>query len=343
MGMFAQASINDAATVLPVATTRANANAKTAGKAAPKPLQEAKNRLDSARDELATTKKLSRQMRYQANNSKANSRTARRDLGNIARGVYANGSVELLGFASVFDAKNPSEAIRRAAVAQQVVDHQTQEWKQSVKALNNVTKIREQARTLLRGATVQYDAALATVRSIKNRDVFAEIATGGGGQNGSQGLAAKCARAQVVVSLCAKPRWTENNLTLDAVIVSRTVNVKWPQIREVGGWRPYDAFPDHPSGRATDIMMPDSGSTPADVKLGNEIAQYFQAHAAEYGLYYMIWRQRMWKATDPIGQWTSMGDRGSPTANHMDHVHVSLTNGHSGTAFAEALGEAATQ
>ena len=35
-----------------------------------------------------------------------------------------------------------------------------------------------------------------------------------------------------------------------------------------------------------------------------------------------------------------MSDRGSPTGNHMDHVHVSVTNGHSGTAFAEALSRA---
>ena len=79
--------------------------------------------------------------------------------------------------------------------------------------------------------------------------------------------------------------------------------------------------------------MPNGGSTAGDVKLGNEIAEYFQKHAADYGIYYMIWRQRIWKASDPVGQWTGMSDRGSPTANHMDHVHISVTDGTSGSGF----------
>ena len=36
---------------------------------------------------------------------------------------------------------------------------------------------------------------------------------------------------------------------------------------------------------------------------------------------YVIWRQRYW---EPGGSWEPMEDRGSPTANHMDHVHVTV-------------------
>ena len=35
---------------------------------------------------------------------------------------------------------------------------------------------------------------------------------------------------------------------------------------------------------------------------------------------YIIWQQRM--LSSPGGSWKTMEDRGSATANHMDHVHV---------------------
>jgi hypothetical protein len=35
---------------------------------------------------------------------------------------------------------------------------------------------------------------------------------------------------------------------------------------------------------------------------------------------YIIWQQRM--LSSPGGSWKGIEDRGSPTANHMDHPHV---------------------
>lgn len=156
---------------------------------------------------------------------------------------------------------------------------------------------------------------------------------------GAAKLARLCSEAGVVVDVCEPVRWTEAHLQFDTVMISRTVNVLFPDIKEVGGWRPSDPYPDHPSGRAADIMMP-NGGTGGDVRLGNEIAKYFQKHAKEYGIYYMLWRQQMWKTGDPVGDWTSVSDRGDPTSNHMDHVHISVTNGSDGTAWRELLKEA---
>jgi hypothetical protein len=38
------------------------------------------------------------------------------------------------------------------------------------------------------------------------------------------------------------------------------------------------------------------------------------------GVEYVIWEQRI--LTSPTGAWKAMADRGSATANHMDHPHV---------------------
>jgi hypothetical protein len=58
----------------------------------------------------------------------------------------------------------------------------------------------------------------------------------------------------------------------------------------------------------------------SDTAIGNAIVQYTIAHRAELGVEYTLHHQRVLQF--PTGAWTAMADRGSPTANHMDHVHV---------------------
>lgn len=105
----------------------------------------------------------------------------------------------------------------------------------------------------------------------------------------------------------------ENGLTSNAVLVYRSVCHAFPQITTYGGW---DAHGEHASGRALDIMT-------SDPSLGSAIAEYLRAHAAELNLYDVIWAQRIWTPVRASEGWRYMSDRGSATANHYDHVHVS--------------------
>ena len=106
----------------------------------------------------------------------------------------------------------------------------------------------------------------------------------------------------------------ENGLTARAVYVYRSVCHAFPQVTQYGGW---DAHGEHSSGKALDIMT-------SDVQLGNAIAAFLQAHAAELDIFDVIWRQRIWTSERAGDGWRSMPDRGSATANHYDHVHVSV-------------------
>jgi hypothetical protein len=83
----------------------------------------------------------------------------------------------------------------------------------------------------------------------------------------------------------------------------------------LGGTRASATDPDgHPSGKALDYMVMSNGA------LGDAIVAYHIAHWDELGVEYLIYRQRM--LSSPGGSWKAMENRGSPTANHMDHVHV---------------------
>ena len=124
---------------------------------------------------------------------------------------------------------------------------------------------------------------------------------------------AVAAPAGLSMAPCPDPG-VESGLTANAVYVYRSVCHAFPQITSYGGW---DNHGEHASGRALDIMT-------SDVALGTAIAEFLQAHAAELHLYDILWRQHIWTPVRAGEGWRSMPSRGSTTANHYDHVHVSV-------------------
>ncbi len=119
----------------------------------------------------------------------------------------------------------------------------------------------------------------------------------------------------------------EFNMQPAALRGGRCAAAIWPQIPVIGGYRP-DALPDHPSGRALDLMLPEGCSTePKNAKLGDAIAIFFMQNAGKLDVQYIIWNQKIWIAGSeaiPPTEWRGMSSRGSCTANHVDHVHVSF-------------------
>jgi hypothetical protein len=55
---------------------------------------------------------------------------------------------------------------------------------------------------------------------------------------------------------------------------------------------------------------------------GYEVRDFVRAHYAELGVSYIIYSQHIWSVERGGEGWRSMSDRGSTTANHYDHVHV---------------------
>jgi hypothetical protein len=76
---------------------------------------------------------------------------------------------------------------------------------------------------------------------------------------------------------------------------------------------------DHPWGKALDAMIPNYRS-PAGITMGNQIAQHFVQNPNQFGTKYVIWRGMINSGKG----WRQMEDRGSDTANHLDHPHISF-------------------
>ncbi|WP_133054145.1 hypothetical protein [Mycobacteroides saopaulense] len=116
-------------------------------------------------------------------------------------------------------------------------------------------------------------------------------------------------------SLESLNKGSEYHLKPNAANIARVVANLFPDVPKIGGWRPPDPpYNEHVSGRATDIM------TYENMQLGQKIADYLVANSQCFSIQWVIFNQKIWNAS--TGKWSPMDDRGSPTANHMDHVHV---------------------
>lgn len=114
---------------------------------------------------------------------------------------------------------------------------------------------------------------------------------------------------------CPSGSSVEQGLTQDAIAVHRAICHRWPQVDSFGGTRASSDY--HGTGQAIDAMI-------SDPQVGREIANWVRAHASELGVSEVIHAQRIWTVQRSGEGWRPMEDRGSATANHYDHVHVSV-------------------
>lgn len=116
---------------------------------------------------------------------------------------------------------------------------------------------------------------------------------------------------------CTNGSTVPTTVSADIVALHRAVCIQFPEVYSYGTYR--ETCPitcDHHDGKAVDIMV--SGEE------GWLIAQYLTSTAALYDINYLIYEQQIWETDRPY--WRPMDDRGSITANHFDHVHVSVNS-----------------
>ncbi|MFK4083593.1 SH3 domain-containing protein [Kribbella sp. NPDC020789] len=132
----------------------------------------------------------------------------------------------------------------------------------------------------------------------------------------------KAATGGISQAACKSGSSVESGVTQDVIRVHRAICNLFPNITSYGGLRSGDSGSEHSSGRALDIMV--SGSE------GQEVADYLHANYKKLGISQLIWQQHIWTVQRSSEGWRAMEDRGGTTANHYDHVHVSVY-GNSGT------------
>ncbi len=110
---------------------------------------------------------------------------------------------------------------------------------------------------------------------------------------------------------CTNGSSVPSGVSPNIVKVHEAVCANFPEITSYGTFR---SDGEHSQGIAVDIMV--SGDR------GWQVAEFVREHYSELGVSYLIYSQRIWSVQRAGEGWRAMEDRGSTTANHYDHVHV---------------------
>jgi hypothetical protein len=137
----------------------------------------------------------------------------------------------------------------------------------------------------------------------------------GGGGSGGGGSGGSSSGGGISTAPCPGGSSVESGLTQDAIRVHRALCARYPQISSFGGRRASSGF--HGTGQAVDVMISNSS-------VGWDIANWTRANASKLGVSEVIYSQKIWTVQRSSDGWRPMSDRGSATANHYDHVHVSV-------------------
>ena len=136
--------------------------------------------------------------------------------------------------------------------------------------------------------------------------------SGSGSGSGSGGSGSGGSSSGTCSSSSAKS--IESGLTSKTISVLHTVCATFPDVKSYGGYRNESGY--HGQGRAIDVMI--SGDR------AWEIAKWLRENAKSLGVIEVIHAQKIWTTQRASEGWRSMSDRGSATANHYDHVHISV-------------------
>ncbi|MFI0449828.1 coiled-coil domain-containing protein [Actinomadura sp. 6N118] len=234
--------------------------------------------------------------------------TARADLSRFAASSYMNGRFETIPMVTSGD---PSAAIRDMTVVEHLSRNTVRRLESLESLASQATRSQQAARAKLADVRKEIDELEGQRERVKKLLVKykPEVPTTPGRPDG----------APKTKSPLIGPSMTSRMRTLMLAIDSR-----FGPFPAIGCSRPGDPQ-DHGSGRACDFMESTGGQMPSSGARahGDAVAQFVISNASRYGVKYVIWRQRIYDMRGG-GGWKSMSDRGSVTANHYDHNHVSV-------------------
>ncbi len=209
----------------------------------------------------------------------------------LAGAVYMGGGAD--DFSAILTAASPRSLIDELSI-QRVMHTTMSEQLQGLRRVEQEAQVVEAASAKSAGdARSAADAASAVRADLQNKqsEVQTQVAVV------KASYAALSPAMQAVLGPGAHiPTVGMRGLVPNARALTAYIIAAYPGVQSIGGVRA-DPLPDHPSGRAIDIMI---GS---DMGLGDAINADIQSQAGRFGVSYTMWR----------------------VANHFNHIHVTVS------------------
>jgi len=243
--------------------------------------------------------------------------------GVIADRTYRTGPSSTL--LTIFDSVSPDEFLERAQTLQQLTEYDSRQLAELKALKETATTQRAQLDQEIAQAKVQA-AELARRKAQIQQAV--EVTSGGP----TTGVVIPAPSAEPAPrnpdGSFPNEKCNQDDPTTTGCLTPRTLHAL--QQARLSGFTHYTAcfrqatWGEHPLGRACDFAADPNGfggiATGASRDYGNRLAGYFIANADRLGVLYVIWYHQVW--TPGVGWHYYKGD-GTPSGDHMNHVHLS--------------------
>lgn len=277
---------------------------------------DAKARLDTA---------LAKQEKFRAELVAANTRLAElsEEVGVISAATYRAGPLSTL--ATILNSTTPDDLVSRAGMLQQLSQAEDRQLREYGRVRDNAAQSQAALDQEINNAKVQ-TAELAR-RKVQIQQAL-DVAKGGP----TTGVVIPAPSAQPAPrnpdGSFPNERCSEKDPTTSGCLTPRTLHAL--QQARLSGFTHYTAcyrpstWGEHPLGRACDFAAAKNGfegiATGSDRDYGNRLAGYFIANASRLGVLYVIWYHQIW---EPSNGWHYYRGDGTPSGDHMNHVHLS--------------------
>lgn len=208
----------------------------------------------------------------------------------LAEAVYTGGRTE--GFYAILTAASPQSFIDKLAIQRTMVTTTSEQLQSFRDAEQDALTIEAASAKSAADAKAAADAAAAVRADLQKQQ--SQLQTQVAVVKASYAVLTPAMQAALGPG-AAIPTVGMGGLVPNARVLAAYILATYPGVQSIGGVRA-DALPDHPSGRALDIMI---GS---DMGLGDAINADIQSQAGRFGVAYTMWR----------------------VANHFNHVHITV-------------------
>ncbi|HEY0697085.1 MAG TPA: hypothetical protein VGD43_04675, partial [Micromonospora sp.] len=248
------------------------------------------------------------------------------EVGAIAAESYRIG--RLSPITMLLNSANPEDFLDRAAGLDLLAQLDSRKLRELIEVREGVNRAK-----LAIDAAVNEQKRQLAVLARKKRDAERALAEVGGQSSGgftSTGSATARPAPRNPDGSWPSESCSVNDPTTSGCITPRMLNA-YNQARSAGFrrytkcWRQQSSG-EHPKGRACDFSSNEStfltsAATGDDRTYGNNLAAYFVRNASRLGVLYVIWYRQIWL---PNTGWRSYSGSGSASAEHTNHVHLSV-------------------
>jgi hypothetical protein len=246
------------------------------------------------------------------------------DVGVMAAAAYRAGP--LSNFAAMLDSASPDDFVERAEALQRLSQTENRQLHELITLQDSAAQNQAALDQAVSTAKVQADEmerrkaqikqALAVAKGGPTTGVVIPAPSADPAPRNPDGSFARqsCSVKDPTTTGCLTPR------TLHALQQARKAGFN----HYTACWR-QSTWGEHPLGRACDFAAAAGGfggiASGSDRDYGNRLAGYFIANASRLGVMYVIWYHQVW---NPSVGWHYYRGDGTPSGDHMNHVHLSV-------------------